>query len=336
MKSLRLPLLVLIALHAVIICADFFAPSDPAAQNRDLSFAPPTKLHWRDESGKFHLRPFVYRMRTTADGETYSEDRAERYLILFFIKSKQEKGRYTNLHLFGVDQPGRIFVLGTDEFGRDLFSRIVHGGRVSIAAGLLATLIALCLGTALGAVAGMAGGLIDVGVMRLTELGLALSWFYLLLAVRAFLPLRTPPAQTLFLVAGVLGLTGWARPARLIRGVVLSAKERTFIMSARGFGASNLYIVRRHIIPQLLPLLLTQAMILIPQFIMAEVTLSFLGLGATEPLASWGNLLADLQQYRVLTSYWWMTAPVFALIVFSASYFLLVNSLQRRVRSVAV
>jgi peptide/nickel transport system permease protein len=182
----------------------------------------------------------------------------------------------------------------------------------------------------------MAGGLIDAGVMRLTELGLALSWFYLLLAVRAFLPLRTPPAQTLFLVAGVLGLTGWARPARLIRGVVLSAKERTFIMSARGFGASNLYIFRRHIIPQLLPLLLTQAMILIQQFIMAEVTLSFLGLGATEPLASWGNLLADLQQYRVLTSYWWMTAPVFALIVFSASYFLLLNSLQRRVRSVAV
>jgi peptide/nickel transport system permease protein len=336
MKSLRLPLLVLIALHAIIICAGFIAPSDPAAQNRDLSFAAPTKLHWRDESGKFHLRPFVYGLRTTADGETYSEDRAQRYSVRFFIRSKPEDGRIAKHHLFGVEQPGRIFVLGTDEFGRDLFSRIVHGGRVSIAAGLLATLIALCLGTALGAVAGMAGGLIDAGVMRLTELGLALSWFYLLLAVRAFLPLRTPPAQTLFLVAGVLGLTGWARPARLIRGVVLSAKERTFIMSARGFGASNLYIFRRHIIPQLLPLLLTQAMILIPQFIMAEVTLSFLGLGATEPLASWGNLLADLQQYRVLTSYWWMTAPVFALIVFSASYFLLVNSLQRRVRSVAV
>jgi peptide/nickel transport system permease protein len=182
----------------------------------------------------------------------------------------------------------------------------------------------------------MAGGAIDSVIMRLTELGLALSWFYLLLGIRAFLPLRTPPLQTLFLIAGVLGLTAWARPARLVRGVALSAKERGFVMSARGFGASEFYIFRRHVFPQLLPLVLTQAIILIPQFIMAEVTLSFLGLGATEPLASWGSMLADLQQYRVLTSYWWMATPVFALVLVSFSYFAVMNTLRTRVQSVAV
>ena len=333
MKSLRLPLFILLTLHGAIVCAGFIAPSDPAAQNRELPFAPPTRLHWIDKAGRFRVRPFVYGIKANADGETYQEHYNERYPVRFFV-SEQNQG--FALHLFDVDRPGRIFLSGTDEFGRDVFSRIVHGGRVSIAAGLLATLIALCIGIALGAIAGMAGGMLDTWIMRLSELGLALSWFYLLLAVRAFLPLRTPPLETFFLVAGVLGLTGWARPAKLIRGVVLSAKERAFVMSARGFGAGNFYIFRRHIVPQLLPLVLTQTMILIPQFIMAEVTLSFLGLGATEPLASWGNLLADLQQYRVLSSYWWLTAPVFALILFSFSYFLVVNSLQRKVQSVAV
>lgn len=332
MKSLRLPLVILLALHGAIVCAGFLAPSDPAAQNRQLPFAPPTRLHWIDNAGRFHMRPFVYGIQANVDGETYQEQYNERYPVRFFVS---EQNRGLALHLFGVDRPGRIFLLGTDEFGRDVFSRIVHGGRISIAAGLLATVIALCIGIALGAIAGMAGGTLDTGIMGLSELGLALSWFYLLLAVRAFLPLRTPPLETFFLVAGVLGLTGWARPARLIRAVVLSAKERAFVMSARGFGAGNFYIFRRHIVPQLLPLLLTQTMILIPQFIIAEVTLSFLGLGATEPLASWGNLLADLQQYRVLSSYWWLTAPVFALILFSFSYFLVVNSLQRKVQSVA-
>lgn len=334
MKSLRVPLFILFALHGALICAGFLAPSDPSTQNRDFPFAPPTRLHWKNDAGRFHLRPFVYAIKTEADGETYAEDHGAKYQVRFLVRSRRANGKQS-LHLFGVDKPGQIFLLGTDEFGRDVFSRILYGGRVSIAAGLFATLMVLFIGLVLGTVAGVAGGALDTTIMRLTELGLALSWFYLLLAVRAFLPLRTPPLQTFVLVAAVLGLTGWARPARLIRGLVLSAKERTFVMSARGFGADNFYIFRRHIIPQLLPLLLTQAMILVPQFIMAEVTLSFLGLGATEPLASWGNLLADLQQYRVLTSYWWLTTPVLVLILFSFSYFLIVNSLQRKVQSVA-
>ena len=320
------------ALQCAILAAGFLAPYDPGGQNRELSFAPPAKLHWRDDSGILHARPFVYALKT--NGDTYSEDHQTPYPVQFMVRNKTAWGQETFLRLFGVAAPGKIFLLGTDEFGRDVFSRLLYGGRVSIAAGVLAMLTSLILGTALGAMAGMAGGIVDSGIMRLAELGLALSWFYLLLAIRAFLPLHTPPLQTFFMIAAVLGLTGWARPARLIRGVVLTAKERAFVTSARGFGASGFYIFRRHILPQALPLILTQAAILIPQFIMAEVALSFLGLGATEPVASWGNLLAELQHYRVLTSYWWMTAPVFALVLISTSYFAVANSLQRRVQSV--
>ena len=334
MKSLRMPMAIFFLLHGAVICASFFAPYAPENQNRPFPFAPPTRLHWRDQAGRFHVRPLVYGIRSNADGETYSEDRNAEYPIRFF-RFERTPNR-SSLHLFAVEAPGHLFLLGTDEFGRDLFSRILYGGRVSIAAGGLAMIIALAFGTLLGSLAGIFGGAVDTTIMRLAELGLALSWIYLLLAVRAFLPLRTPPVETCLLIAGLLGLTGWARPARLIRGLVLSAKERGFVMTARGFGARNSYIFRRHLLPQLLPLILTQAVVLIPQFITAEVALSFLGLGATEPLASWGNLLSDLQKYHVIASYWWMLTPILVLVLFSFSYLLLLNSLQRRVESVAV
>jgi len=335
MRLGRIPLVLFCALHGAIVFAGFFAPYLPENQNREFPFAPPTKFHWKDGAGRLHLRPFVYEITLDSDGETYSEDRSAYYPITFFQFEKKHNGSGSSLHLFSVQEPGRLFLLGTDEFGRDLFSRILYGGRVSIAAGLLAMMIALSLGTLLGSIAGIAGGVVDSGIMRIAELGLALSWFYLLLAVSAFLPLRTPPLQTFFLIAAVLGITGWARPARLVRGVLLSAKERGFVQTARGFGAGNLYLFRRHLLPQILPLLWTQAVVLIPQFIMAEVALSFLGLGATEPLASWGNLLSDLQNYHVITSYWWMITPVIVLALVSFSYLLLLNSL-RKVYALAV
>lgn len=334
MRLSRFAIVLFCALHGAIIAAGFFAPYAPDHQNRAFPFAPPTKVHWRDQAGRLHLRPFVYRIDTSLDGD-YSEDRIVQYPIKFVSRDPNDTNGF-GLHLFGVQDPGHLFLFGTDEFGRDLFSRILYGGRVSIAAGLLAMLIALGLGTLLGGIAGMAGGVVDSAIMRVAELGLALSWFYLLLALRAFLPLRTPPIQTFFMIAAVLGLTGWARPARLVRGVLLSAKERGFVMTARGFGAGPVYLFRRHLLPQLLPLIWTQAVVLIPQFIMAEVALSFLGLGATEPVASWGNLLAELQSYRVITSYWWMFTPVVMLILVSLSYLLLLNSLQKRVHSIAV
>ena len=165
--------------------------------------------------------------------------------------------------------------------------------------------------------------------MRLAELFLALPWLYLLFALRAFLPLTVTPIKAFLLVTTVIGVVGWARPARLVRGIVLSAKERDFVRSARGFGASGAYLLRRHILPQASGVLLTQAAILVPQFVLAEMTLSFLGLGVPEPVPSWGNLLASLQQYSVLVSYWWMYLPALAMVPFFLGYQALATLLQQ-------
>jgi peptide/nickel transport system permease protein len=149
---------------------------------------------------------------------------------------------------------------------------------------------------------------------------MAMPWIYLLFAVRAALPLHIDTRATFLLLVAVLGVVGWARPARLVRGVVLSAREHTYVRAAEGFGARTFYLLWRHILPQTYGLLLTQAGTLIPQYLLAEVALSFLGLGIGEPTASWGGMLGALQQYHVLTSYWWMLAPAAALVAIALAY----------------
>jgi peptide/nickel transport system permease protein len=313
------------ALHLVVLCAGFFAPYDPAAQSREFVYAPPTPLHVIDSTGRMHLRPFVF--ASSASGQ--------RSVPIRFLVSGSPYRLFgfwpARVHLFGTDG-SPLFLLGTDAYGRDLFSRILIGGQASLSAGLAGTAISLSLGLLIGAVAGFCGGWTDTLLMRLTELLMALPWIYLLFALRAFLPLTLPSLSALLLIIGVIGVVGWARPARLVRSVVLSAKERDFVRAARGFGASNSYLLRRHVLPETSSVLLTQAAILIPQFILAEMTLSFLGLGVPEPVPTWGNMLASLQQYSVLVSYWWMYLPALALVPFFLGYLTLASLLQQRER----
>jgi peptide/nickel transport system permease protein len=226
--------------------------------------------------------------------------------------------------------PEVVVRLGTDAYGRDVFSRLLYGGRVSLFTGLLAAFLSLALGLALGTAAGFYGGWLDRFLMRGGELVMALPWLYLLLAVRAFLPLHITTVQAFFLLVAIIGGVGWVRPARLIRGVVLSAKERGFVLAARGFGASNAYLIRRHILPLTLGVVLTQATVLIPQYILAEVALSFLGLGVAEPVPSWGNMLAEAQQYHALVEHWWMLAPGLAIIPVLLDYLLLADALLEK------
>jgi peptide/nickel transport system permease protein len=327
-KKPQLALAALILTHTVVLLAGFFAPYDFGSQNRLLPFAPPTRIHFVDAKGKLHIRPFVYRWKANSgSGTDYSEDQSVACPVRFFVSGAQYKIFWilvSRLHLFGTDEPARIFLIGSDGYGRDQFSRLLYGGRISLFAGLLATAISLSLGIAIGAVAGYYGGWIDDVLMRGAEVFLALPWLYLLFAVRAFLPLHIAPNQVFVLLITVIGVIGWARPARLIRGVVLSAKEREYVLAARSLGASDFYILRQHILPQISGVALTQAAVLIPRYVLAEVTLSFLGLGVTEPAPSWGNMLAALQQYYVMESYWWMFVPALTLIpIFLAYYSLL-------------
>ena len=220
-----------------------------------------------------------------------------------------------------------LFLLGTDAYGRDVFSRVLYGGRISLLTGILATAVALGLGVLCGMLAGFYGGWIDQFLMRFSELFLALPWLYLLLGVRAALPLHITPLQAFVLLVGIIGGVGWVRPARLIRGVVLRAKEEPFVQAARGFGASDLYLMRRHIFPQIGGVLLAQASVLIPRYVVAEVTLSFLGLGVGEPLPSWGNMLSDARHYHSLVFHPWLLAPCLFLIPVLLVYVCLADSI---------
>jgi peptide/nickel transport system permease protein len=332
-RTLRYWLVALGVLHGIVLCAGFFAPYDPVEQERKSPYLPPMRLHLLDSQGHFHLRPFVYPLKLRESTfDEYREDTAQSNPLKLFVDGAQYRllgFLPCRVHLFGGAN-SRIYLLGTDAYGRDQLSRLLFGGKVSLLAGLLGAGLSLVIGLGVGAVAGYYGGWTDDVLMRFAELFLALPWLYLLFAVRAFLPLAVSPLEAFFLIIAVIGTVGWARPARLVRAVVLSAKERDFVRAARGFGATDGYLLRRHILPETSSVLLTQAAILVPQYVLAEMTLSFLGLGVPEPVPSWGNLLSSLQQYSVLVSYWWMYLPAVAMVPFFLGYLGLASSLQER------
>jgi len=319
----------LVVIHHLVLGAAFFAPYDPAEQHRDVPFAPPVSIHFVDSQGRIHLRPYVCSWVNQTNGvgaPHYSEDCTHISRLRFLVRVEADKSTTSPKKVwrfFAADGPAPVFLLGTDDYGRDQLSRLLYGGQISLFAGLFATGLSLGLGLLLGCIAGYFGNWLDDALMRAAEVFMALPWIYLLFAIRAFLPLHVGARQSFFLMVGVIGLTGWARPSRLIRGVILGAKERDFVRAARGFGASNAYILWRHLLPETSAVLLTQAVLLIAQAILAEVTLSFLGLGVGEPLPSWGNMLANLQKYYVLQSYWWLFLSGLVLI----PIFLLYNAL---------
>lgn len=318
--------------HAIVLLAGFVAPYDPVAQNRMLPFAPPSRIHFFHPRDGFSLRPFIHGLRSTPTG--YEEDPSVAHPLRFFAASEPYRlAGFIEMRrrLMGVDEPGRIFLLGSDEFGRDQLSRLLHGGQISLLAGLLASALALGLGLALGAFSGFYGGWPGELVMRFSELFLALPWLYLLFGVRAFLPLSMNPAPAFLVLTALIGAVSWARPARLIRAVVLSARDREFVQAARGFGASEFYLLVHHVLPATRPVLLVQATVLLPHAILAEVTLSFFGLGVAEPAPSWGSLLASARQLHVLAEHWWMILPCLFLLPIFLGYYRLADAMQMRV-----
>jgi peptide/nickel transport system permease protein len=327
-------LALLAAIYAAVALAGAIGPYGPSDQHRDVAFAPPTRLHFVDAEGRVGLRPFVYRLESRpGTGDEYEEDRSRAYPIRLMAPGTPYRvaGVLSGTrHLFVVDEPAHLFLLGSDQYGRDVLSRLLHGGQISLAAGLFAAAVAVALGTVLGAAAGYYGRWIDEAIMRVAEVFLALPWLYLLLGVRAMLPLHLDAVRAYLLVIAVLGIVGWARPARLIRAVVSSARARDHVLAARAFGAGDVHVLSRHILPDAAGVALTQLAILIPQYTLAEVTLSFFGLGISEPVPSWGNMLAAAQRYEVLLSYWWMLVPGIALGPVFLLYYSCANALHRR------
>jgi peptide/nickel transport system permease protein len=310
--------------HLVVLFAGFFAPYSFDTQNRDFVLAPPARLHFWDSHYKYHIHPFIYRRRLVPGTfDRYEEDYGAIFPVRFFVEGVPYSilgAIPSRRHLFGTDEQAPIALLGTDSYGRDEFSRLLYGGRISLFAGLAACSTAIGLGLLLGGLAGYYGGLLDSVIMRVSEVFLSMPWLYLLLSVRACLPLHMETQRAFLLLISLLGVVGWAKPARLIRGVVLTASTRDFVKAAASFGAGDFYLLRRHVLPQASTVALTQMALNIPQYILAEVTISFFGLGISQPYPSWGNMLASLESYFVLQSCWWMFAPAVALTMVLFTY----------------
>jgi ABC-type dipeptide/oligopeptide/nickel transport system permease subunit len=206
--------------------------------------------------------------------------------------------------------PSALHWLGTDDYGRDVLSRFLAGANWSVLAGAVATVLTLLLGGLAGGVAGFNGGWTDQVLMRVGDMVLSLPWLYVLIGLRAALPLSMKPRAAVAAMLALIALVSWARPARLVRGLVLSLSERGYVEAARGFGVSGFRIFLRHVLPGTWGLLAVQTLVLFPRFVLAEVTLSFLGLGVGEPDPSWGGLILGLKQAYLLPEQWWRLLPI--------------------------
>jgi len=316
----------IVLLHVVILAAPWVAPYDPAAQHRDVPFAPPTPLHFVDRDGGWHAQPFVCAIvHVPGTFFRYVEDCATTAPVRAFVMRDEPSGFTTRQarHLFGADAPLDLFLFGTDEYGRDVFSRLLLGARVSLAMAIAAAGVALVIAVVTGAIAGYVGGFADTAISAGTELVLGLPWLYLLIAARAAMPLALPPPQAMAMIVVLLGFLGWARPGRLVRATVAAARGREYVMAARTAGASTPRILIRHILPEVTAVVTVAAVVLVRQFVVAETTLSLFGLGVPEPVPSWGTMLAAAQRPRALTETWWLLAPVAGLIVVCMVYYAL-------------
>jgi peptide/nickel transport system permease protein len=329
-RSLRWGAFLLGLLMLCSALADFLSPYGPAEQHRELYFAPPARIRFPNAESSW--RPFVYALRLEdLERMRYVEDNAQRYPLRFFVRGAPYRlfGFIpSHTHLFGVSEPARIFVLGSDGLGRDVFSRIVHGARLSLTIAGVALLISIPLALLVGSLSGFYGGWVDFACMRVMELFLALPAIYLIIALRSALPLGLAPEKIFLAMVTVIASFGWAGLARVVRGAALGLREREFALAAVALGASDARVIFRHLLPNLSGLILTQAALAAPGYILAEVTLSYLGLGTPEPLPSWGGMLASVGGVWRLGTFWWNLAPGAAIFLTSLAFYLLAEGLR--------
>jgi peptide/nickel transport system permease protein len=290
----------LFALSAVF--AGFLAPYDHSAQSRSEPSAPATRLHFSGLNPIIHPRRIEDALR-----RTYTEDTSVAFPVGFFVHGYSYKLlgiAETDVHLFGVRSTSgiapRINLLGTDQLGRDRFSRLLYAVRFSLIVALFGVLVACLVGIFVGGVSGYAGRSVDTFLMGATDAMLALPTLILILGVRAAFPLELPMTQAALLVLLIFALTGWAEMARLTRGLVLSFRKREFVVAAVALGVSQTRVLFRHILPNILPPLRTRALLLLPTFLLAEVALSYLGVGLQEPDPSLGNMLTAASDLDLL------------------------------------
>lgn len=344
---------VLIIFYLTVAFAELTAPYDPYEQQFNGSLLPPTTVYWRDQTSKKFIGPHVYPITQgpvdidTGDRVTetdFSQPSPIRLWVkgseyrLFqlkvpFVKSisfedsmqleetELFKGFTFNRHFFGTVGEGKWNIFGTDESARDQLSRLIHGGRISLSIGLVGIIITFPLGLLIGGISGYFGGTIDTVIMRFVEVIMSIPGFFLLVTLAAVLPAGLSSSQRFLLIVLILSFIGWTGLARIIRGEVLSLKERTFVQASQAMGGRSLHIILRHILPQTATYVIISATLAIPGYILSESALSFIGLGIQQPDASWGNMLSSATNASILVLHPWLIWPPAALIVITVLCF---------------
>lgn len=317
----RIALVVLGIIYFALFFADFIAPYTKDFSDRTMAYVPPSKIFTIDENGKFS-KPYTYNYKrefVSVDLKIiYSLDRSQKHYIKFF--SQGQKYKFLGLipmkrHLITTDENGRLYLLGTDINGRDVFSRILFGGRISMTIGFLALFVLFPIGLLYGGIAGYFGGKVDMLMMRFAEAVMSIPSFYLLIILASILPSGMTSVQRFMLIVVILALIGWAGFARVVRGMVLSIKNQEYVQAARSIGASRFRIIVKHILPQTTSFVIVAMTLSVPSYILSESGLSFLGLGIQQPDASWGNMLKEAQEYTNIIYRPWLLTPGFLIFI---------------------
>jgi peptide/nickel transport system permease protein len=306
---------VLSFLYFIAIFAGIFAPYDTNERFGTWEIAPPARVHFRDESGRWG-GPFVYKLARELDTETFRvrfvEDTSERYQLRFFMPAKTHTllgPIKLNWRFFGTEEGQPVFLFGSDILGRDVFSRTLYGSRISMFIGFGGVILTFFLGVTLGGIAGYLGGVVDEVIMRVVDFMVATPTIPLWMGLAAAIPRDWPVLRTYFAITIILSVLGWGGLARAVRGKLLSLREEDYIMAAQVYGASTSRLIGRYMLPNFMSYLLVNITLAVPYTILGETSLSFLGLGIQPPAVSWGTLLRDAQQLTVVAQRPWQMIP---------------------------
>lgn len=302
-----------------VVLAEFMAPYT-LQQQTDYLEARPQPIVFKNPQGEFSLWPSVLGLEEEIDMETrkrtYEVQEDEIYRIKLFPRAAPYKlfGLIPmRVHLFGVDpdvEEATIFLFGTDRLGRDVFSRILYGGRLSLLIGLIGQGLTVILGVSLGVISGYYGGWVDIVVQRGTEFVTAFPREPLFMALAAAIPPKASPITVYFMLTLILALVQWGGLARQVRGLILSLREREYVLAADSFGASDGRMMFRHLLPGTMSHVIVIITLMIPGMILAETALSWLGLGLRPPLTSWGVMLQEVGSVRAIRFAPWLLTPI--------------------------
>ncbi|OAS22126.1 peptide ABC transporter permease [Paenibacillus oryzisoli] len=321
-KLARVSLIILAAFYLVALFAQFIAPYSLESYDSKYVNAPPTKLSFKDAEGNFHFRPFVNELKSGRDPVTlrkiFVQDENVRHPLRFFVKGESYKflGLIpTSTHLFGVDEPGRIFLFGTDGMGRDLLSRVALGSQISLSIPLIGVGISFVLGLFIGGISGYFGGWIDSVIQRFIEIIRSFPTLPLWMALSAAIPARVPVVTMYLYIVIIFAFIGWTDLARVARGKFISLKNEEYVLAAKIAGVSDAKIIIKHLLPGFISYLVVATTLAIPGMILGETAMSFLGLGIRSPATSWGVLLQEAQQIENIALYPWKLIPLGFVIV---------------------